>query len=302
MFRTRALMTTALAGSLLCAAPLAAQDDQTQDTEDTPQQAEAEQRDVSPDTVVARVGDTEITLGHVALIREQLPQQYQQLPDDVLFEGIVGQLVDQHLLSMGVSDSDLSLPALLKLENERRGLKANQRVMTMLEDEVTDAEVQEAYEETYANAEPEKEYNASHILVETEEAAQELITELEGGGDFAALAEEHSTGPSGPNGGVLGWFGKGTMVPEFQDAVEGMEVGAVGGPVQTQFGWHVIKLNETRDKEPPTLEQVRAEIVGELNQAAIEALLADLHAEADIELMTEGIPADAFRSDELMAE
>ncbi len=302
MYRTRALMTTAMAASLLFAAPLAAQDDQTQDGQDAPQQAEAEQRDVSADTVVARVGDTEITLGHVAMISAQLPQQYQQLPDDVLFEGIVGQLVDQHLLSLGVTDAELSKTAQLKLENELRGLKANQRVMMMLEEAVTDAEVQEVYNETYAKADPEQEYNASHILVESQEAAQELIGELEGGADFAALAMEHSTGPSGPNGGVLGWFGKGTMVPEFQNAVEEMETGEVAGPIETQFGWHVIKLNETRDKEPPSLDQVRAEIVGQLNQEAIEALLAQLHADADVELMTGGIPADAFRGEDLLAD
>ncbi len=113
---------------------------------------------------------------------------------------------------------------------------------------------------------------------------------------------EHSTGPSGPNGGVLGWFGKGTMVPEFQNAVEEMETGEVAGPIETQFGWHVIKLNETRDKEPPSLDQVRAEIVGQLNQEAIEALLAQLHADADVELMTGGIPADAFRGEDLLAD
>lgn len=299
MFRPRALMTTALAASLLYAVPLHAQD-QTQESAD--QQAESQQREVTADTVVARVGDIEITMGHVVTVREQLPQQYQELPDAQLFEGIVGQLVDQYLLSMGVIDAELSKRAQLRLENELRGLKANQRVMEMLEEAVTEAEVQEVYDLTYANAEPQQEYNASHILVETEEKAQELIAELEGGADFAELAQEHSTGPSAPNGGQLGWFGKGTMVPEFQNAVEDMAAGAVSEPVQTQFGWHVIKLNETRDTEPPSLDEVRADIVGQLNQEAIEALLASLRADADVEMLTEDIPAGAFRSDDILAE
>jgi peptidyl-prolyl cis-trans isomerase C len=301
MFRTRALMTTALAAGLICAAPLAAQD-QSSEGQDAQPQAEEQQRDVTADTVVARVGDTEITMGHVVTIREQLPQQYQQLPDDVLFEGIVNQLVDQHLLSLGVTEAELSKRAQLQLDNELRGLKANQRVMMMLQETVTDKEVQEVYDATYANAEPEKEYNASHILVETEEEAQALIAELEGGADFAELAKEKSTGPSGPNGGQLGWFGKGTMVPEFQNAVEEMETGEVAGPVQTQFGWHVIKLNETRDKEPPSLDDVKAEIVGQLNQEAIEALLEELREDAVVEVMTDGIPAGAFRSGDILAE
>ncbi|MEM8802624.1 MAG: peptidylprolyl isomerase, partial [Pseudomonadota bacterium] len=128
----------------------------------------------------------------------------------------------------------------------------------------------------------EVEFNASHILVETEDEAKALITELEGGADFAQLAMDKSTGPSGPRGGELGWFGLGAMVAPFEEAVATMEPGAISAPVQTQFGWHVIKLNETRVKNAPPLEQVQAQLSDEIRRVAIEGLVEELTAGAEI--------------------
>ena len=106
---------------------------------------------------------------------------------------------------------------------------------------------------------------------------------LDDGSDFAEVAKTSSTGPSGPSGGALGWFTAGQMVPEFQDAVEGMEAGEVAGPVQTQFGWHLIKLNETRIAETPTLDEVRDQIRSELEAQAIEDHVTALTEAAEIE-------------------
>ena len=151
---------------------------------------------------------------------------------------------------------------------------------------MTDEAIQAAYEDTYGNAEPETEYNASHILVETEEEAVALVTELEGGADFAELAMEKSTGPSGPRGGALGWFGTGAMVAPFEEAVVALEAGAISAPVQTQFGWHVIKLNETRIKDAPPLEQVRGDLEETIQTQAIEAHIAELTEGAEITRVT----------------
>ena len=128
------------------------------------------------------------------------------------------------------------------------------------------------------------------------------MTELEGGADFATLAQERSTGPSGPNGGELGWFGTGQMVPEFENAVTGLEVGAVSDPVETQFGWHVVKLNESRDVPPPTLDQVRDDIVNQIRQTRVEERLAELRAAASPEILIDQIDAAALRDDSLLAE
>ena len=169
------------------------------------------------------------------------------------------------------------------LENERRATISSEILADVVDREVTDEAVENAYEESYANAEPETEYKAAHILVETEAEAADLVADLEGGADFAALAQEHSTGPSGTSGGDLGWFAAGTMVEAFQEAVDALEPGQISGPVQTQFGWHVIRLDETRAKERPALQEVRGEIVQQLRDAAIEAHVAKLSDPADID-------------------
>lgn len=238
----------------------------------------------SAETVVATVNGQDITLGHMIVLRQRLPQQYQQLPPEVLFDGILDQLVQQTLLGQQVET--LSATSQILLDNEDRALRATEEIRRTVDAAMTDEAIQAAYEETYGNAEPETEYNASHILVETEEEAAALVTELEGGANFAELAIEKSTGPSGPRGGELGWFGTGAMVAPFEEAVLALEVGAISAPVQTQFGWHVIKLNETRIKDAPPLEQVRGELQETIQAQTVEARIAELTEGAEITRVT----------------
>ena len=159
---------------------------------------------------------------------------------------------------------------------------AAQVIEDIVDDAVTDEAVQALYEETYLQGEPTEEFNASHILVATQEEAAAIAEDVRGGADFATVAQEKSTGPSGPNGGQLGWFGPGMMVPEFQTAVEGMEIGAISDPVQTQFGWHVIKLNEKRVQAAPELASVREELEATLSQDAVSQRIDELTASADV--------------------
>ncbi len=242
--------------------------------------------DVTADTVVATVNGTDITIGHMLVLRTRLPQQYQSLPADRLFEGILDQLIQQEVL--GSANDGLSKTGRFVLDNEARALAATEVASEYAQRLVTEEAIQAAYDEQYGAAEPETEYNASHILVETLEEAEAIVAELEAGADFAELAKERSTGPSGPNGGSLGWFGKGMMVAPFEEAVLGMEVGAISAPVQTQFGWHVIRLNETRAAAVPTLDEVRGGIVETLQQQAIETAIAELTETADVSRIEPG--------------
>lgn len=235
---------------------------------------------INADTVVATVNGTEITLGHMIVLKQRLPGQYQQLAPEVLFDGIIDQLVQQTLL--GDTVDTLSTGSRLTLDNEARALRAAEEVQRVADAAMTDDALQAAYNEAFGGVEPEVEFNASHILVETEEEAKELVTTLEGGADFAELAKEKSTGPSGPRGGELGWFGLGTMVPPFEEAVATMEVGTISAPVQTQFGWHVIRLNEERVKDAPPLEAVRDQLADGITRTAIEARVAELTEGADV--------------------
>ncbi|WP_296417716.1 peptidylprolyl isomerase [Pseudooctadecabacter sp.] len=238
------------------------------------------------DTVVASVDGTEITLGQMIMLRAQLPAQYQQLPDEVVFNGLVDQLVNQQLLANSLDETPARVE--MTLENEFRSLMAGEVVNSITSAPVDEADLQAAYDARFEGVEPTMEFNAAHILVETEEEAQEIVTLLEGGADFAETAQDRSTGPSGPNGGNLGWFGPGMMVAPFEEAVMALEVGEISAPVETQFGWHVVKLNETRQSDLPTLDELRAELTSEVQQAELTALIASLTEEAEITLPEAG--------------
>ncbi|QMU59379.1 MAG: peptidylprolyl isomerase [Boseongicola sp.] len=237
-----------------------------------------------PNMVVASVNGTDITLAHMIVLKQRLPEQYQQLPPNVLFDGILDQLVQQTLL--GQDGDDLTIGSRATLDNEERLLRASQVMQELSEQASTDAALQATYDASYGAIEPETEFNASHILVDTEEEAIALVDQLNGGADFALLAQEKSTGPSGPNGGQLGWFGIGAMVPPFEAAVIALDPGNISAPVQTQFGWHVVRLNEKRQKDAPTLEQVRGEIEQQVQRQAIEARAMELTETATISRMT----------------
>ena len=267
-------LTLGTALGLLLTMPVTAQDTGTTESGTGAATASAE-------TVVATVGDTDITLGHMVALRERLPEQYRQLPDTALFDSLLTQLVQQEALSQQAGET--SQRTTLVLDNERRALRANAIMVETAEGAVTDEAVEAAYQEAYGDAAPSTEWNASHILLETEEAAAEVKAELDGGADFAEVARERSTGPTGPNGGALGWFGEDQMVPEFQQAVSELEPGEVSEPFETQFGWHVAKLNEVREQEPPALEEVRADLEQQVRMQAVEETIDAATANVEIE-------------------
>lgn len=239
------------------------------------------------DTVVATVNGTDITVGHMIVVRRALPSQYQELPDEILFEGVLQRLIRETVLSQSL-EGDAPESARFSIENETRSILADAAARRAIGDVVTEEAIRAAYEESHANAEPEIEYNASHILVETVEEAKALISQLQGGADFVELAREHSTGPSGPNGGNLGWFGPGAMVPPFEEAVVELQPGEISDPVETQFGWHVVTLNATRERPVPALEEVQEQIVAEIGQRAVEERVRSLMDAAGISRVAEG--------------
>ncbi|MFA5582344.1 MAG: peptidylprolyl isomerase [Paracoccaceae bacterium] len=266
MFKRTSLAATF---SLALVAPVFAQD--------APQGAPME---VTADTVVATVNGTDITFGSVLVTRQMLPAEYQQIDPAVLLPALIDQLVDQEVL--GQEAGDLSRSTQLYLDNQARAAKAGELVNEILGGTVTDEEVQAEYDAMFDGVEPGTEYSAAHILVETEEEARDLIAQIEGGADFTELAKEKSIDPAGANGGDLGWFGRGRMVEPFEDAVIAMEVGTISEPVQTDFGWHVIRLNDTRQQEAPTLDVVRAQLSDKVLQDRLAATIETLKSEAEI--------------------
>ncbi len=261
----------------------------------------AEDAAPTADRVVATVDGTEITLGHMIVLRDALPTQYQSLPDEVLFQGILDQLIQQTLLSKAV-EPEMGKRDVLALENARRAYLADGAVARALAQAVTPQAMQALYELRFANAIAGTEFNAAHIIVATEAEAAEIRKQLDAGADFAEMARTKSTDGAAANGGDLGWFGPGMMVKEFEDAVVAMKPGEIAGPLQTQFGWHLVKLNATRPEAVPTFETVRPELEAELQQQAVDARVAELTAAATITRNDAGIDPTLLRDAALLAE
>jgi len=251
---------------------------------------------ISAETVVATVNGVDITVGHMIATKATLPEQYQSMPDDILFEGLLEQLIQQTVLSQAL-EGEQPKRITLTVENELRALRAGMVLNNRIADVINEEALKEAYEARFADADPVKEYNAAHILVETEDEAKEIQKQLQEGADFAQLAKEKSTGPSGADGGNLGWFGPGRMVKPFEDAVSAMKPGDISDPVKTQFGWHILILHETRIQEAPSLESIRGELEAELQQKAVQDVISTLTDKATITRAKDGSVSPAALSD-----
>lgn len=196
-------------------------------------------------------------------------------------DAILQELTDIYLLTTQPKAKELAASDRLKAQIELgyRGALAQAVASDFLANNpATEEEIIATYNEQIEMA-PAKQYKARHILVETQAAASDLIAKLDGGADFAELAQANSTGPSGPSGGDLGWFAPNQMVKPFADAVSTLEDGAYSTePVQTEYGWHVILREESRENEPPTLESVRDRIKQRVEQDNFERYLEQLRA------------------------
>jgi peptidyl-prolyl cis-trans isomerase C len=171
----------------------------------------------------------------------------------------------------------------LALEMERLHLLSNYAIQNAVRTrEPSEEDLKKAYDERYGK-DKRIEYKARHILVKTEDEGKKLIAELNAGADFSELAKAHSLGPTGKDGGALPWFGTGQMVQPFIDATKVLKPGEyTSAPVQTQFGWHVILLEETRESDPPTLDEVKNELIRLLQKDILEGYVAELSEEADL--------------------
>jgi peptidyl-prolyl cis-trans isomerase C len=234
------------------------------------------------DQVLATVNGKALTAGDIERYRERRPES-EGTPQELLQELINIELLVQDAERSKLDEGD---EFRLEMEMTRRALLAQFAVRDQIDgNPVTETEMRKVYDEQIGSAEAKKEYHARHILLESEADAKAVIAELDGGADFATLAKERSTGPSGPQGGDLGFFEPGQMVPEFSQAVSAMAPGSYSkAPVQTQFGWHVIKLEETRDVAGPPFEAVKPQIENMLQSMQVRSYLEGLRKAAEIEV------------------
>ncbi len=237
----------------------------------------------SADTVVATVNGKEITLGQMIATRETLAPEF-QASEARLFSGILDMLVQQEVVAQ--SAAPVSARDKANLANMSRGYLAGSIADRVATDAVTDATLKAAYDERFKDASADTlQYNVSHILVDSQEKAEALRKEIEAGASFATVARENSTDlGSGAAGGDLGWYGLGSFVKPFEEAMVAAEPGKVTAPVQSEFGWHLILVKETRSVERPTLDQLRDELAGEIEEVAIDTHVKDLMAKATIDM------------------
>jgi peptidyl-prolyl cis-trans isomerase C len=247
---------------------------------------QAQDGKVDDNPVVATVNGHEIRQSSVAAAFQRMPEQYQQIPIDSLYPQIIEQLVTNYLMEAAGRAMDLQNDETVKEQIRQFEAAAIQQayLQRKISEQVTDEAILRVFEETIGNAEGPEEVRASHILLETEEQGIEVLKELSNGADFAELARERSTGPTGPRGGDLGFFTRDAMAEPFSAAAFSLEIGAIGpDPVKTQFGWHVIKVVDKRRKPPADLEETSAQIEDLLTREFITAHMAELRADAEIQ-------------------
>lgn len=238
---------------------------------------------VSGDAVVATVNGEKVLKKDVDKAMKSLPVQGQDA--DKIFPVVVDHVINEKLIDKEIAKAKVEETAEFK---ERLALMRDQLVKQIyvekyLKKSVSEGRVKDEYSKFKSENSGKKEIHARHILVPTEEEAKQVVKDLDGGAKFEDLAKKRSSGPSAQNGGDLGFFAQEDMLPEFSKAAFAIKPGTYGKtPVKTQFGWHVIKVEESRSRKVPALSEIEGPIRSKLGQEALEKLILDLRAKADI--------------------
>ncbi|HJQ59994.1 MAG TPA: peptidylprolyl isomerase [Vineibacter sp.] len=271
----------ALLLALLAGAPVFAQ------TAPTPAPAPAPAAAPQGDPVVAVVNGQPIRLSDVQAAQANLPQQYRAVPLERIFPALLERMVDGKLQAaearkLKVQDGEAYKKRLATLEEQ---LLQEQFVAQELEKRITPQRLKEAYDKKVRDIPPEEEVKARHILVADEAAAKAILADLKKGGDFEKIAKEKSTDKaSGAQGGDLGWFKKADMVKEFAEAAFVLKKGeTTTAPVKSQFGFHIIRLDDRRAAQPPTMEEVEDELRTDLAREAYGQIMEGLRKDAKVE-------------------
>lgn len=240
----------------------------------------------TPEAVVARVDGQEIRNSDVDAALQQLPPEYANMPTDALRNAVVEQLIDRHLLVKRARDQGLGDDA--QVRNTMKKLEAQVLEQAYLrrtvESKVTDEALRRRYERDKDKLTKDKQVRARHILVKTREEAMDVLREVSRGKDFAELAREKSIGPSKTLGGDLGYFTREAMLPAFSQMAFSLKKGEVGrAPVQTKYGWHVIKVEDIKEAAPPAFEEARDELRSKMGEEVIDAEIKRLREDAKVE-------------------
>lgn len=281
LFRGLSVRALAIAALLSFGTALAVAQDSTQP-------APAPAAPPPPETVLATVNGQPVTEADLELAMNELDQQFARLPPEQRRAAAMSAIIEIRLLAAKAEEEGLGKTP--DFERRMAFLKARTLhgalVDTDVTGKITDEEIRARYDQEVANTPPVNEVKARHILVKTKEEALDIIKQLDAGADFEKLANEKTNDPSGKtSGGDLGWFGPGQMVPEFEKAAFALNAGEyTKEPVQTQFGWHVIKVEDKRVKQPPAFEQVKEQVRQLLIREKYFALVKSIRAAAKVDI------------------
>lgn len=237
--------------------------------------------------VVAKVDGQDISRVDVFRYIKMMPAQVQQLPPTAVYPMALEQVINTRIVQNKAEAAGLENDPEVKqqMDMARQQIIRSIYVQRAVDKEISDADLKKKYDEAIGKTPPVEEIEAAHILVDSEQKAKDIIAKLKAGGDFTKLAAENSSDPGNKDkGGELGWFAKGDMVPEFSDAAFKIAKGQVSdAPVKTQFGWHVIKVEDKRTKPKPTFEETKTALQNEVRREKLEGMLDGWRKTASIE-------------------
>lgn len=251
----------------------------------------ADKNSAEKDPIFAVVNGEEIRKSTLDDARELLPQELQALPAHTLYPALINQVINSVLIAGEARRKNLHKDDTMKRRLKRISDQILERAFLVkyIEDNLTEKALKARYQKMVEDTKNQSEVHARHILVKTEKKAHEIIKKLRNGENFEQLAKTHSTGPSGANGGDLGYFRKGQMLPAFSKAAFAMKKGKFSKrPVQTQYGWHVIKVEGRRTAKPPAIEEVREQLVSDLSSELGSNLVKQLRKDAKIDIRKAG--------------
>lgn len=244
--------------------------------------------------VVAMLNGEPITAADLALAETELDQQFAQMPPDQRRIAALTAILEIRLMAQGAEAAGIAEEPEFqrRLDLMRQRLLHAAYIEQAIAGQISEEDLRTRYEAEIGGLDLDEEVRARHIIVESEEEAAEIIAALDAGGDFEELARERSQDGAAQQGGDLGYFSRGQMVPEFEEAVFAMEVDSyTAEPVQTQFGWHVIKLVDRREQEPPSFSDVQPQLRNLLLREAYYQAVDELRDAADIDIQDEALRA-----------
>ena len=239
--------------------------------------------------IVANVNNEDISLETMIHAMNELPPEIQSQPFMSYYEDLLERVIDIKLFAQEGKkmklDEEPSVRAAIDFVIEKVLMQAF--LSKYVQENIKEENLKASYNNFIADETSREEIKASHILMDTESEAIDVINMLNDGDDFAELAKNKSTGPSGPSGGDLGWFKRGQMVPPFEKAAFSLNKNEITQiPVQTQFGWHVIKIFDKRIPEAPSYESIKSKLIQDLERKIVSKKIQDLRNDALIEKLS----------------